>query len=237
MGATEPGILGDISGTSTCLDLTIATADPAPALSLYRHFMPDYFFANAGLNASGAVLAWAANLLAGGDLDMLEAMAASASPTIDAPLLLPFLGEGDRVDAGACGAWHGVALRHSPAQVARSVYEGLTFALHALLGGFGEAGHPLLEARLAGGCSRSALWNGLKADMWHLPVRRMKSADATALGAAMLAGVAVGVFRDVPAVQRMATSHLEPALEPDRRHDALYQQLYERWRMLNSLSR
>jgi xylulokinase len=80
VGATAPGLLGDISGTSTCLDMTIATPDQAPTLSLYRHFLPNLFYANVGLNTTGAVLAWAAALLAGGDLARLEAMATSAAP-------------------------------------------------------------------------------------------------------------------------------------------------------------
>ncbi|MDB5058944.1 MAG: hypothetical protein JWO59_2416 [Chloroflexi bacterium] len=231
MGATAPGVLGDTSGTSTCLDLSITVPDPAPALSLYRHFLPDLIYANVGLNATGAVLAWAAALLAGGDLVQLEAMASTAPPDCAAPLLLPYLGEGDRANAGARGAWHDLGLRHSPAQMARSVYEGLTFALRELVDGFRAAGHPITEARLAGGGSRSAFWSGLKADVWRLPVRQAIVADASALGAAMLAGVAVGVYPDLPAAQHAAT-RFEPARTPDPKNAEVYQQLYERWRVV-----
>jgi len=241
LGAIVPGLLGDTSGTSTCLDLTIARPngpggpgapdDPRadPALSLYAHFAPDLLFANVGLNATGATVAWAARMLAGGGVARLEALAASAPPVVDAPLLLPYLSGGERVDARAAGAWHGLSLAHDPPRLARSVYEGLTFALRELVDGFRAAGLPIAEARLGGGGSRSAFWNGLKTDIWGLPVRAAAHTDATALGAAMLAGVGTGLYRDLEDATARAV-RLGPEQAPDRTHAALYAELYGRWR-------
>jgi len=238
LGATVPGLLGDISGTSTCLDLTIARPDGPdgpgssrddPALSLYAHFSPDLLFANVGLNATGATVAWAARMLADGDVARLEALAASAPPDVDAPLLLPYLGGGERTNAGAAGTWHGLSLAHDPPRLARSVYEGLTFALCELVDGFRSAGLPIVGARLGGGGSRGAFWNGLKADVWGLPVRAAAHADATALGAAMLAGVETGLYRDLGDATARAV-RLGPEQAPDMTHAALYAELYGRWR-------
>jgi len=241
LGAIVPGLLGDTSGTSTCLDLTIARSnDPGgpgapggpradPALSLYAHFSPDLLFANVGLNATGATAAWAATMLAGGDVARLQALAASAPPAVDAPLLLPYLSGGERVDAGAFGAWHGLSLAHDPPRLARSVYEGLTFALRELVDGFRAAGLSIAGVRLGGGGSRSLFWNGLKADIWGLPVRAASHADATALGAAMLAGVGIGLYRDLGDATARAV-HLGPEQGPDMTHAALYAELYGRWR-------
>ncbi len=248
LGAIVPGLLGDSSGTSTCLDLTIVrpdvpgdtgdTGEPDaprddPALSLYAHFLPDLLFASAGLNATGVTIAWAAAMLAGGDVTRLEAMAASAPPVVDAPLLLPYLAGGERTDAAAVGAWHGLSLAHDSARLARSVYEGLAFALRELIDGFRLVDLPIVEARLAGGGSRGAFWNGLKADVWGLPVRACAHADATALGAAMLAGVAMGVYRDLGDATARGV-RLGPEHAPDRTHAALYAELYGRWRALKA---
>ncbi len=248
LGALAPGLLGDSSGTSTCLDLTIARPngpnDPNgpnelagpwadPALSLYAHFSPDLLFANVGLNATSATAAWAARMLAGGDMARLEALAAAAPPAVDAPLLLPYLGGGERTDAAASGAWYGLSLAHDPSRLARSVYEGLTFALRELVDGFRSAGLPIAGARLGGGGARSLFWNGLKADVWGLPVRAAPHADATALGAALLAGVATGLYRDL-ADATVRAVRLGPEQAPDRTHVALYAELYERWRAHHS---
>ena len=233
MGAVLPGIVGDTSGTSTCLDLSIATPNATPALSMYRHFLPDLYFANTGLNATGAVLGWAASALAGADVPRLEAMASMAPPVSDAPLLLPYLGDGDRVDAGARGMWHSLSVRHDPARLARSVYEGLTFALRELLDGFSDAGHAIHEVRLAGGGSRGSLWAGMKADIWGLPVRRAEAVDATALGAALLAGAAIGLYRDLDQA-RDAAVRLGPSREPNGEAAAVYAELLARWRELRA---
>ncbi len=233
LGAIAPGLLGDTSGTSTCLDLTIAHPDTDPALSLYAHFAPALLFANAGLNATGATLAWAARVFAGGDVARLEELAASAPPSTDTPLLLPYLGGGERTDAAAIGVWHGLTLAHDSARLARSVYEGLTFALRELVDQFRVAGHPIAGVRSGGGGSRGPFWNGLKADVWSIPVRAAAEADVTALGAAMLAGVATGLYRGLgDAVARGA--HLGPVRAPQQAHAALYAELYGRWRSLRA---
>ena len=232
MGAVTPGLLGDTTGTSTCLDLTIQCNPQAeslsPVLSLYAHLVSGLLFANGGLNATGAAIAWAAAALAGGDVAHLEALAAAAPPDAAAPVLLPYLGGGERVDAAAMGVWHGLTLAHSPARLARSVYEGVTFALRELVDCFRAAGYPISEARLGGGGSRSALWNGLKADVWNVPVRVAAGAEATALGAALLAGIGVGLYRDLDDATARAV-RAGPTRVPDPTHVPLYDELYGRW--------
>ena len=62
VGATTPGVLSDASGSSTCLDLPLEEPDCSPAASLYPHVVPDVWCADTGMNATGAVLEWAATL-------------------------------------------------------------------------------------------------------------------------------------------------------------------------------
>jgi sugar (pentulose or hexulose) kinase len=90
------------------------------------------------------------------------------------------------------------------------------------------AGYPISEARLGGGGSRSALWNGLKADVWNVPVRVAAGAEATALGAALLAGMGVGLYRDLDDATTRAV-HPGPTRVPDPTHVRLYDALYGRW--------
>lgn len=228
MGAVRPGVLGDTSGTSTCLDLTVDHPTDDPLLALYTHLAPGLLFANAGLNATGAVVAWAADALAGGSVARLETLAASVPPDLQAPLLLPYLGAGERTDAAATGVWHGLTLTHDPARLARSVYEGLTFALRDLVDRFRGAGNAIAEARVGGGGSRSHLWNSLKATVWQIPVRPARHPDATALGAALLAGCAIHLYHDLDDVAARAV-HCGPIVPPDPASADLYAALYERW--------
>ncbi len=233
MGALALGVLGDTSGTTTCLDLAIPRGELAwqglpPNLGVYAHFLPHLLYLDAGLNATGATVQWAARLLAGGDLLRLECLAASAAADPQAPLLLPYLGGGDRSDAAAMGSWHGLSLSHGPERLALSVYEGVTFGLRELVDHFRAAGVRPERACLAGGGSRSRLWNTLKANVWNLPVRVADSADATALGAALLAGVASGLYRDF---DHAVSSAVRPGytIEPAPLAAQMYGDLYRRW--------
>jgi len=233
MGALALGVLGDTSGTTTCLDLAIPRGELAwqglpPNLGVYAHFLPHLLYLDAGLNATGATVQWAARLLAGGDLLRLECLAASAAADPQAPLLLPYLGGGDRSDAAAMGSWHGLSLSHGPERLALSVYEGVTFGLRELVDHFRAAGVRPERACLAGGGSRSRLWNTLKANVWNLPVRVADSADATALGAALLAGVASGLYRDL---DHAVSSAVRPGytIEPAPLAAQMYGDLYRRW--------
>jgi sugar (pentulose or hexulose) kinase len=231
--ALAPGVLGDTSGTTTCLDLAVRRDELAwhrlaPNLGVYAHFLPHLYYLDAGLNATGATAQWAARLLAQGDLERLEHLARSAEADEHAPLLLPYLGGGDRSDGAAMGSWHGLSLAHGPERLALSVYEGLTFALRELVDQLRRAGALPERASLAGGGSRSQLWNRLKANVWNLPVLASEHGDASALGAALLAGVASGLYRDL---EHAVGSAVRPghAVEPTPELVHLYDALYCRW--------
>ncbi len=55
---------------------------------------------------------------------------------------------------------------------------------------------PLRGIRIGEGGARSALWRQIQADVFGQPVRLMETEDASAAGAALIAGVGVGVWRD-----------------------------------------
>jgi xylulokinase len=72
----------------------------------------------------------------------------------------------------------------------------------------------------------------IKADVTGRPVRRVLAPEATALGAALLAGVAAGVFRDLDdAVGRAVELAPEPFV-PDEQRQSLYAESYARYRSL-----
>jgi sugar (pentulose or hexulose) kinase len=72
-----------------------------------------------------------------------------------------------------------------------------------------------------------AVWNQIKADVTGIPVVRV-AGDSTAAGAAMLAGLGAGIYRD--AAEAVAAGY-RPAsqAEPDPAHRALYDDLYQRY--------
>src|SRR5262249_9835083 len=134
-------------------------------------------------------------------------------------------------DAAASGVWHGLTLAHDPSRLARSVYEGITFALRELVDEFRAEGFAISEARLGGGGSRSALWAVIKTEVWGVATRTAALADVSAHGAALLAGVATGYYGGLDAAVRAAV-RLSPPRTPDPATEQCYVELYGRWRAL-----
>jgi len=112
------------------------------------------------------------------------------------------------------------------------VLEGCAFALRDVTDRFTKLGLGEGEIRVVGGGAASETWMQIKADVTGREVRRVLVSEATALGAALLAGVATGVFQDMPdAVSRTVQVADEP-FRPDPTRRTLYDENYDRYRRL-----
>jgi L-ribulokinase len=67
------------------------------------------------------------------------------------------------------------------------------------------------------------------ADVLGMPIRVVASDQATALGAAMVAAVAGGVYRNVPEAQKKMGSGFDKTFTPDKARSAQYRKLYQRY--------
>jgi xylulokinase len=181
---------------------------------------------------SGAALTWFVEHFLGGDTARALELAAGSPPGARGLIFLPYL-EGERAplwDATARGLFFGIALIHGPGDFVRAILEGVAASIRHVLDAIEEAaGTQVTHLRLAGGGARSGLWNQIKADILSRPVV-LTSAEPGTLGAALLAGVAAGVWPDLLAASMIVriTGRWEP--RPDYR--ARYNQLYELYRAL-----
>jgi xylulokinase len=130
------------------------------------------------------------------------------------------------------GVFAGLAMPHTSATLARAVLEGCAYALRDITDRFESLGLGHHEIRVVGGGAASSTWMQVKADVTGRPVRRVLAPEATALGAAMLAGVAAGIFGDLEdAVTRAVELAPEPFI-PDESRQLLYADSYARYRAL-----
>lgn len=92
-------------------------------------------------------------------------------------------------------------------------------------------GHEPDELIFAGGASKSALWSQIVADVTGKPVKVPVVKEATALGAAILAGVGVGIW---PSVEHAAAATVkwDKTYQPDPANRAVYDELYKAWKAL-----
>ncbi len=130
----------------------------------------------APLTNAGSAHRWAAQTFADGDFARLEALLTHAPPA--RVLCLPYLaGERSPVhDPHARGVFLGVDPTTTPADLARSVLEGVAYALRSTADGLGAApgARPMT---LLGGGTRSAVWCQVMADVFHCEVRVPERAD------------------------------------------------------------
>ena len=130
------------------------------------------------------------------------------------------------------GVFAGLAMNHGRAELARAVIEGCAFALRDVLGRMDALGLSGEEIRVVGGGARSELWLQIKADVTGRLVQPVLSAEPTAAGAAILAGIAAGAFADAAdAVARMV--RLSPrCYRPDPQTADVYAERYAQYRAL-----
>lgn len=111
--------------------------------------------------------------------------------------------------------------------------EGVAFSLREAIDIFRELDAPINEIRLGGGGARSQLWRQIQADVYGQAVSTIEADEGAAFGAAILAGVGVGAWKNVDEACA-ATIKIEEQIEPDATsHDAL-EKNYKAYKMLHS---
>ena len=135
-------------------------------------------------------------------------------PGTEGLTFLPYLA-GERTphaDPDARGAFTGLSLRHDRGALVRAVLEGVSFALRDALDLVGSS--PGVVGRVSGGGARSELWLRILASVLEIELERPAADEGAAFGAALLGGVAAGVWADagaaVAAAVRPAGARVEP---------------------------
>lgn len=159
----------------------------------------------------------------------IEALAAQSSP--DEPILLVpgFVGLGAPHWApDVRGVLFGLTRSTGPADLARAVLEGVALQVVDLISAADQdTGKPLDVLRVDGGMTRNAWFLQCQANLLSRPVLAALEREATALGAAFLAGLQVGVWPDLDALRKLtqAGQRFEPQME-----DATRTTKIDRWR-------
>jgi glycerol kinase len=150
----------------------------------------------------------------------VNALAASVPDNGGVYLVPAFAGLGaPHWDPYARGTIVGITRGTTAGHLARAALEGIAFQSADLLDAMkADAGQPVAELRVDGGASRSDPLMQFQADLLGVPVSRPAVTETTALGAAYLAGLAVGYWRSPQEIagQRQVERRFEPAMPPDR---------------------
>jgi xylulokinase len=135
-------------------------------------------------------------------------------------------------DPDARGVLLGLTLAHTRSDIIRALLEGVAYALNSILDVMQELEIDVKDMRIIGGGAKSHLWLEIMASVYQRPLRVPTHVrEATSLGAALAAGVGVGIFADYPQAAARVTVAKEQDPNPDwtTRYVALrsyYESLY-----------
>lgn len=226
---------GQAGGMSICMDTYAAD----PRLILGFHVVPEKWLLQGGTTGGGGVMRWLEREF--GDYERTQAkekgksslvqfndLAEAVAPGSDGLMFLPYMaGERSPIwDPDAKGVFFGLDFAKTKGHMIRSAMEGVAYSLKHNLDIAGETGAAVEELRAMGGSANSLLWTQIKSDVTGKPIAVPASDTATTLGAAILAGVGVGLYDSFEeAVKR--TVHINRRHEPDMERHAIYQKRFE----------
>jgi len=164
---------------------------------------------------------------------IITGMAQGVAAGAEGLLFLPYLA-GERTpyaDSHARGAFIGLSLRHTRAHMARSVMEGITMSLKDCLELGKQCGASASRIYFSGGGARSSFWQQMAADIFGAAVARTRSDEGPAYGAAILAGVGLGLHKSVEEACA-AFIRVKDEVQPDISMEDRYRNLYSLYHSL-----
>lgn len=237
-GVTMPGGLGIVAGTTTPLQWVTSQplSDPDARLWAGQHVVPGQWVLESNTGGMGEAVEYAARLLYGERPHPAAALFGAAALTPPgARGVLSTVGA-EVFNARAMGLpVAGLAFSHmsgggpadARAALARAVIEGTAFAVRANMESIQAfTGQPPAHVAVTGGMAQSHLWTQLLAEVLAMPVAVSRVPEGTALGAALCAGTAAGIYPDLhSAAQALA----QPARIQEPQQSETYAELYETW--------
>jgi xylulokinase len=245
MGIVRPGAVSATIGTSGVVFAATASPmlDPQGRIHTFCHAVPKRWHVMGVTQAAGFSLRWFRDQFgveaeSGGDsnrdpYDSLMQEAGKVPAGANGLLWAPYL-MGERtphLDPHACAALVGLTASHTRAHIVRAIIEGVAFSLRDTLTIFLELKLPVEFIRLGGGGARGALWQQVQADVYGMPVDLVEAEKGPAYGAALLAGVGVGVWPSVEAACE-STVRVVKRVKPDKNRMALMDRQYAAFRKL-----
>jgi xylulokinase len=194
-GVIAPGdaycYIGSSSWISFASDAPVF--DPEMRTFTFHHLHPQLFAPMGTMQAAGGARDWLLRQIG----EISEDEIGQVAPGANGLLFLPYL-LGERSpwwNPKARGAYVGLTMSHSRAEMTRAVLEGVAFNLRMILDALESQGASIPAIRLIGGGAQSLLWQRILANMFARPIQILELVtEATSWGAAVAGGVGVGLY-------------------------------------------
>jgi xylulokinase len=238
-GVIHPGETQEQGGQAGGMSICTDTYKADPRLILSYHVIPDHWLLQGGTTGGGGVMRWLESQF--GDYEREEGkrqgknslvlfneLAEKVAPGSDGMVFLPYMsGERSPIwDPNAKGVFYGLDFSKTKAHFIRAAMEGVALSLRHNLDVAKEAGAEVSVLRSMGGSANSLLWTQIKSDVTGKPIVVPSSDTATTLGAVMLAGVGVGMYKDFEEAVSLTVEN-KRSHEPNPENMKAYEENYQ----------
>ncbi|MDE7263900.1 MAG: xylulokinase [Anaeroplasmataceae bacterium] len=194
-------------------------------LQVFMHAVPDTYHIMGVTNGCGLSYKWLKETLFSANSYLeLNDKAGQAYPLSGGLIYLPYL-NGERtphLDPYATGTWIGIRQNTKESDLIRSVLEGVAYSLRDCFHLLPENSYHI---RIAGGGAKGELWRKIIASCLHEKVERIAQDEGGALGVAILAMVADGIYSSVKEATNQIIEVMDVTL-PDAEWEMAYDKGY-----------
>ncbi len=239
-GVVETGSAYNVIGSSSWIALATKNPiyDPQMRTFNWVHLDKDLLSPCGTMQSAGYSYSWLKNNLCGLEVflskeknidpyELINDKILLSQPGAGNLIFLPYLlGErSPRWNPDAKGAFVGLKIVHTNADIYRSVLEGITYNLKVILDIFDKV-VSIKDVIVIGGGARSKVWLQILADIWQKPVQVPEFLEeATSLGAAVCGGVGIGEFTDFKVAKQF--NKIVAEVKPRKEYSEIYQKLYQ----------
>lgn len=240
VGCVAPGSSYNYLGSSSWVALTVEkpVVDEQRRTMNWAHVVPGMLHPSGTMQTAGASYNWMvqqlcqhekaeAALSKGSVYDLIDEQILQSPLGANKLLFLPYMmGErSPRWNVNAKGAFIGLTVGHTHADMLRAVMEGITLNLGLIVNIFRQ--HvPVEIMTVIGGCAQNPVWQQMMADIYQTDINIPNYLEeATSMGAAILAGIGAGLFKDFSVTDRFI--HIDKTISPIAANVEKYKQLSE----------
>lgn len=239
-GAVNEGDIYNYFGSSSWVSVTTSEPlyDPNQATFNLCHLDSNLYMAPGTMQSAGGSYEWMRQAICDAgkmtgemaelcDYNALNERAMESSPGANGLVFLPYL-MGERCpywNPNARGAFIGLTVGHTRADVVRAVFEGPIYNLRVIIDLFKAQGIKAKEICAIGGAIQSDFICQLMADIYEMELLRpMMLEEATSFGAAVAGGVGIGLFKDFSEAKKMI--RIRNRIQPNKEKSEKYMQMY-----------
>ena len=239
-GIVKKGIISSTIGTSGVVfaHMDEVQIDTKGRVHTFCHAVPGCWHVMGVTQGAGLSLKWfrdnfcieemrTADLMGKDPYILMDEEASNIEAGAGGVMFLPYM-MGERtphLDPDAKGVFFGISAAHGKAHLLRAVLEGVVFSLRDCMEIIREMGIEASQVRASGGGGKSPLWRQMQADMFNTEICTINSSEGPALGVAILAGVASGIYDNVvDACERLIS--VRTTQKPDSASKTVYDRFH-----------